>query len=250
MDNTDLMVLRSALSWMRSGHRVALATVVSTWGSAPRPVGSWLAIRDDGWIEGSVSGGCIEDDLIERFGNRSPDAVRPELLSWGVDPDDASRRGLPCGGSIRLLIEPQPEQAILELLMQRCSEGKCSLRVVDVASGECRILDAAPDDSFSFEDSLLQSVHGPAWRLIVIGAGQLSRFVCQIALAADYEVVVDPREQFAGGFAVPGATLRTDMPDDAIIELGIDRRTAIVALTHDPDRKSTRLNSSHAILKA
>jgi xanthine dehydrogenase accessory factor len=235
MDNTDLMVLRSALQWMRHGHRVAMATVVSTWGSAPRPVGSWLAIRDDGWIEGSVSGGCIEDDLIGRIHDRPPDQVKPEILAWGVDAADAARRGLPCGGSIRVLVEPNPEQAALTSLMQRCSAGKLSLRVVDVATGNCRILDASPDDVFRFDGNLLQSIHGPAWRLIVIGAGQLSRFVSQIALAADYEVVVvDPREEFAGGFAVPGVTLRTDMPDDAILELGINRRTAVVALTHDP----------------
>ncbi|NDA02611.1 MAG: hypothetical protein EBY97_04040, partial [Burkholderiaceae bacterium] len=109
MNSTDYQVLQSAISWLQDGKRVALATVVQTWGSSPRPVGSWLAIREDGQVVGSVSGGCVEDDLIRRVQTEILTRTSPELVKYGVSKDEAVRFGLPCGGTLQLLVEPRPE---------------------------------------------------------------------------------------------------------------------------------------------
>ncbi|MCM5570127.1 XdhC family protein [Burkholderiaceae bacterium FT117] len=235
MDSTDLSVLRAAIDWLRAGRRVALATVVETWGSAPRRPGAWLAIRDDGQVVGSVSGGCVEDDLIARVREGALQRELPELVVYGATRDDASRFNLPCGGRLRIVVEPRPRPDLLEALLARTAAKRITTRSLDMATGASSLADAARSDVFSFDGRTMRAVHGPRWRLVVIGAGQLSRCVCEIALAADYEiVVVDPREEFAEGMTIEGVSLLREMPDDAILALGIDDRTAIVALTHDP----------------
>lgn len=235
MDSADITVLRTAIDWLRSGRRVALATVVETWGSSPRPPGAWLAIRDDGQVVGSVSGGCVEDDLIHRVRKGALKRETPKLVAYGLSPDDAARFGLPCGGRLRIAVEPRPELAALEALLERIAAGRLTARELDLTNGRCTLSDATRADGFSFDGGTMRTLHGPRWRLLVIGAGQLSHYVCQMALALDYEVVViDPREEFAEAMAMPGVLLRREMPDDAILALGVDAHTAIAALTHDP----------------
>lgn len=235
MDSTDLTVLRTALAWLQAGHRVALATVVQTWGSAPRPVGAWLALRDDGQVAGSVSGGCVEDDLIDRVRHGLLDPQRPALLTYGVSRDEAARFGLPCGGTMRLVVEPRPQAEVLQALHQRILDKRRTVRELDLATGHAVLRDGPLDARVELDGTCLRTVHGPRWRLVVIGAGQLSRLVCELALAADYEVVViDPREEFTGSLRLAGVDLRRGMPDDEIQALGIDAHTAVVALTHDP----------------
>ena len=224
MDSTDLSVLRSALGWLHAGRRVALATVVETWGSAPRPLGAWLAIRDDGRVVGSVSGGCVEDDLIDRLREGTLRRDAPELVTYGVSREEAARFGLPCGGTVRIVVEPEPETAVLEALLARIGEKRLTARELDLETGRSVLADATRGDAFAFDGRTMRTIYGPRWRLVVIGAGQLAQYVCEIALATDYEVVVvDPREEFAEGLAIGRVTLRRDMPDDVI-----------VALTHDP----------------
>lgn len=235
MDSTDQIVLKRCIGWRRAGYRVALATVVQTWGSAPRPVGSWVAIREDGLLVGSVSGGCVEDDLIDRVREELLALERPQLVTYGVSREEAARFGLPCGGTVRVLVEPRPDLAVLCALCDRLEAKRMTLREVDVESGRAVLLDAGRDDAMSFGDGKLRTVYGPRWRLVIIGAGHLSRYVCQFALAADYEVVVvDPREEYADGLDLKDVDLRRGMPDDVILELNIDNHTAITALTHDP----------------
>jgi xanthine dehydrogenase accessory factor len=235
MDSTDLVVLRKSVEWLQAGHRVALATVVQTWGSAPRPLGSWLAIRQDGQVVGSVSGGCVEDDLIARVRTEILNATAPQIVTYGVTKDEAARFGLPCGGTVKIIVEPHPELAVLQALLQRVGDKRMTLRQLDLTTGRSTLGDANRSDSVGFNDRSMRTVYGPRWRLIVVGAGQLSLYVCQFAIAADYEVVViDPREEFEEGMDLAGVDFRHGMPDDVILELGIDNHTAIVALTHDP----------------
>ena len=127
MDSTDLSVLRTAIDWLRAGRGAALATVVETWGSSPRPLGAWLAIRDDGQVVGSVSGGCVEDDLICRVREGLLQRDTPELVSYGVSRDDAARFGLPCGGTVRIVVEPRPDLATLDTFCETQNFGR-SLR--------------------------------------------------------------------------------------------------------------------------
>ncbi len=235
MDSTDLAVLKTCIGWLEAGRQVMLATVVQTWGSAPRPVGAWLVIRDDGQLVGSVSGGCVEDDLIERVRAELPTASLPQIVRYGVSRDEAARFGLPCGGTLRLVLEPRPELAVLKALLARISAKQITARVLDLSSGLATLSEARRNDLLQFDEQCLRAIHGPRWRMVLIGAGELSHYVAQIALGADYEVIViDPREEFGSVMALADVTFSRGMPDDVIIELEVDSHTAIVALTHDP----------------
>jgi xanthine dehydrogenase accessory factor len=235
MDSTDLVVLRKSVEWLQAGHRLALATVVQTWGSAPRPLGSWLVIREDGQVIGSISGGCLEDDLIRRVRSDILAQTAPQVVTYGVTKDEAARFGLPCGGTMRIVVEPQPDLALLQALLQRILDKRLTVRELDLPSGKSLLRDASRADVVSFDGQVMRTVYGPRWRLVVVGAGQLSQYVCQFALAADYEVVVvDPREEFTEGLAMAGVDFRRGMPDDVILEIGVDNHTAVLALTHDP----------------
>ena len=235
MNSTDYIVLKTALSWLREGKRIAIATVVQTWGSSPRPIGSWLAIREDGQVVGSVSGGCVEDDLIRRVQTEILTRNTPELVIYGVSKEEAARFGLPCGGTLRLLVEPSPEQAVLEEILKGIESHQIILRRVDLGSGKSTLYPGSREDGFSFGDFEMQTSYGPRWRMFVIGAGQLSLYVANFALASDFDVIViDPREEYTEGLHQDGIQFIKGMPDDVMQELGIDSHTAIVALTHDP----------------
>ena len=235
MNSTDLSVLKSAVDWLKAGHPVAIATVVQTWGSAPRPVGSWLAIRQDGQVAGSVSGGCVEDDLIRRVQTEILTRNIPEMVVYGVSQQEAARFGIPCGGTLRLLIEPKPELAVLEELLKAISSQQITLRSVDLLTGKSTLEDGDRGDLFFCDESVMRTTYGPRWRMVLIGAGQLSLYTADFALASDFEVIViDPREEYAEGIARNDVTFIKGMPDDVLLELGIDAHTAVIALTHDP----------------
>jgi len=235
MNSTDYTVLQTALTWLREGRRIAIATVVQTWGSSPRPIGSWLAIRDDGQVVGSVSGGCVEDDLIRRVQTEILVRNVPEMVVYGVSREEAARFGLPCGGTMRLLVEPRPEQVILESILAAIEDHQLILREVNLQTGKSVLRPGNKADGFSLTDTAMQTSYGPRWRMFVIGAGQLSLYVANFAVASDFDVIViDPREEYAEGLDLPGVQFIKGMPDDVMQELGIDSHTAIVALTHDP----------------
>jgi xanthine dehydrogenase accessory factor len=184
---------------------------------------------------GSVSGGCIEDDLVRRVKDGILNFTTPQITLYGVAQEEAARFGLPCGGTLKLVVEPRPDLAVLKALLERVHTKRITVRELDVETGECRLRDGDRSVTMAFDGRLMQSVYGPRWRLIVIGAGELSQYVAQIALGSDYEVlVIDPREEFMDGFAITGVRLIRGMPDDVILELDVDAHTAIVALTHDP----------------
>ena len=235
MNSTDLSVLRSAVSWLKAGHSVAIATVVQTWGSSPRPIGSWLAIRDDGQVAGSVSGGCVEDDLIRRVQTEILTRATPEMVVYGVSQQEAARFGLPCGGTLRLLVEPKPELVVLEKLLTQIAAHQITRRTVNLSSGQSTLSAGSRNDQFICNDQEMQTTYGPRWRMVIIGAGQLSLYTADFALASDFEVIViDPREEYAEGLNREDLIFIKGMPDDVLLEIGVDQHTAVVALTHDP----------------
>lgn len=235
MDNIDLQVLRAAVEWMGSGHRVVFGTIVRTWGSAPRPAGSNVVIRDDGLVMGSVSGGCVEDDLIAKVRHGEAASQAPELLRYGVSAEEAARFGLPCGGTLEVLLEAVQARSRLPELLERVAAARATRRIVDCRNGETRLEDATGADEFSFDGEQLVAVFGPSWRMLLIGAGQLSQYLAEMARALGYQVsVCDPREEYAGTWSVAGVEHVRTMPDDAVLEFRPDRHTAIIALTHDP----------------
>ncbi len=235
MDSIDLEVLKTAAGWIAEGLRCQLVTVVKTWGSSPRPIGALLAICETGQVVGSVSGGCIEDDLIAEVRNVGIARTLPEIVSYGISADEAHRFGLPCGGTIELAIEPLGAGSGIAELLARLDRHELVARHLDLASGAVTLAPATPGLGLAVLEGVLTSVHGPRWRLFIIGAGQLSRFVAQVASAMDYKVTVcDPREEYRSGWSVPGVRLVHAMPDDLVLESRLDSRSAVLALTHDP----------------
>jgi len=235
MDSIDLEVLKTANAWLGAGHRCELVTVIRTWGSSPRPIGALLAICDDGRVVGSVSGGCIEDDLIERVRQHGITRSVPEVVSYGISAEEAHRFGLPCGGTIELALEPLSRESGIGELLARLDRHELLARRLDLASGRVTLEPAAAGSVQVLADGVLTTIHGPRWRLFIIGAGQLSRFLAQIASAMDYYVTVcDPREEYRAGWQLPGVQLVHAMPDDLVMEAKLDHRSAVVALTHDP----------------
>ncbi|MCV2358251.1 XdhC family protein [Paucibacter sp. TC2R-5] len=236
MDNVDLDVLRQVAAWSKAGRGVVLGTITRTWGSAPRPVGSVVAVRDDGAIAGSVSGGCIEDDLIARVREGALNLAGPRLQRWGVGAEEATRFGLPCGGTLELMLEPLTGASMIDELLARLDLGERVCRTLDLASGAV-VLSAplAGADLLSVNERQLITHHGPQWRLLIIGAGQMTRYLASMALGLDYQVLIcDPREEYADGLVLAGAKLTREMPDDVVTAFAPDGHSAVVALTHDP----------------
>lgn len=234
MESLDLRVLADALAWQHAGHRVTLVTVVETWGSAPRPPGALLAVRDDGVVSGAVSGGCVEDDLIARI-KAGEWAAQPCMIAYGVTKEEAARFGIPCGGSLRLVQEPLQNSQWIEQILQRTSAHELVARQLCLRTGEVSLRRAARGEHFFFDGQTLITSFGPKWRLLLIGAGQLSQALAQMAQMLDFEVLLcDPREEYVSNWQLPGVMRLAGMPDDVVREILPDAHTAIVALSHDP----------------
>ena len=249
MENLDVMVLRTLRDWRLAGQRALLATVVRTWGSSPRPVGSIMALREDGTVVGSVSGGCIEDDLIYQYtqayaaGQTVGAAVQgkaipsgpPAFIKYGVSADEAHRFGLPCGGTLELLLEFDPSAADLATLVSALEAGQLMQRQVSLKDGTVsQSLSAAPSE-LSVTATELVNTFGPEYRMLLIGAGQLTEYLATMALFSGFAVTVcDPREEYRSAWSVAGAVVLSDMPDDVVNAFKPDRRSCVIALTHDP----------------
>jgi xanthine dehydrogenase accessory factor len=251
-------VPRLAWDWYRAGRGVVVATVVETWGSAPRPVGSQLVIRDDGHMEGSVSGGCVEGAVIVEALEAlegGPDQKHARLLEFGVTDDEAFAVGLACGGRIKVLVEPVVGQAdgeatrgamTVDVLAQLVTQREARVPVAYVADldGRARQLDSAqayPDrfrlDCSGVEDDgrTFVAVHNPPLRMFVVGGVHIAQLLVPMARACGYDVaLVDPRPAFASPTRFPDLQILDDWPDDALQAAGLDARCAVVTLTHDP----------------
>lgn len=235
MDSVDLEVVRTALRWLEAGHKATLGTITHTWGSGPRPVGSMVVVRDDGQVVGSVSGGCVEDDLIDKVRTSSVAVGKPEKVVYGVTKEQAERFNLPCGGTLEIVLEPVRSESRLVELLGSIERHELVARFLDMESGDVRIEPGRWSDAVEFDGKVLKSVHGPRWRLLIIGASQVSRYLATMARALDYHVVVcDPREEYEDGWDVAGVPINRGMPDDVVLSMNMDAHCAVVALTHDP----------------
>jgi xanthine dehydrogenase accessory factor len=185
-------------------------------------------------VVGSVSGGCVEDDLIERV--RSGERVtKPSLIHYGVSKEEAARFGLPCGGNLRLVQEPLLDTGWVDEVLQRTARHEIVARCVSLETGSVSLQPGARGEVFSFDGHTMRALFGPRWRLLIIGAGQLSRVVAQMALMLDFEVICcDPREEYHLSWDVPGTVFSKQMPDDLVQALQLDPHSAVVAVTHDP----------------
>jgi xanthine dehydrogenase accessory factor len=233
MQSLDLDVLERARDWKQSGHRVWLLTVAQTFGASPRPPGSLAAIRDDGILVGSVSGGCIEDDLVAR--REEYTGRKPAFARYGVTAEEARRFGLPCGGELEVIIEPEVRVAELEGLLTQIGSGRIVARHVDLASGDWSFGTATPTDDCVRTEQRFTSIHGPRWRMLVIGGSEIAHYLAEIASTVDFQVFVcDPREEYRGAWRAKGATWVDGMPDDAVLAFKPDGHSVILTVSHDP----------------
>ncbi|UWS06598.1 XdhC family protein [Phaeobacter inhibens] len=231
-------------SGQKSGRGAALATVVETWGSAPRRTGSQLVVASDGRIEGSVSGGCVEGAVI-LAAQEAIVSGRHQIFEFGVSDEDAFAVGLACGGTIRILVEPiggtLAEDTLADLVTAR-AERRAVAYVVDLDSGAGHLDADGYTDRKRMDQSGVEAdgktfvaVHNPPLRLIVVGAVHIAQALVPMARIAGYDpVIIDPRAAFASADRFPGETLTEDWPDEAMAQLAPDARTAVVLLTHDP----------------
>ncbi|MGR3377227.1 XdhC family protein [Salipiger abyssi] len=234
----------TALAWHRDGRGAVLATVIETWGSAPRRVGAQLVVSGAGEIEGSVSGGCVEGAVIVEALEALEEGAAREL-EFGVSDQDAFAVGLACGGTIRVLVEPVgkvlPEALLAGLCAERAAR-RAVAYVVDLDSGARRLDSTGHETRFRMDRSGFEeesrtfvAIHNPPLRLIVVGAVHIAQALVPMAKIAGYDpAIVDPRETFGADSRFPGETLLNDWPDEAVEKLGLDGRTALVLLTHDP----------------
>lgn len=253
---TDREIIATALDWARSGKRVALATVIATWGSSPRATGSRLAVDQDGRFIGSVSGGCVEGEILATA-EEVIASGRAALREFGVSNEKAWSVGLACGGAIRIFVERIEECDFLQSLIEDASAGRDAATIVALDSGERIRFDTdlppeAWDDltrhalSTAAEkgnDALVETPRGlffiELWRaplrLAIVGAVHIAQALAPIATLAGYQVtLIDPRRAFADAARFPGVKLLAAWPDEALPDFRLDSRTALVALSHEP----------------
>ncbi|SAI41842.1 xanthine dehydrogenase accessory protein XdhC [Bordetella ansorpii] len=239
MDRLDVMVLRTMRQWMGQGSGVVLATVIRTWGSSPRPVGAMMAFNSEGHVVGSVSGGCIEDDLVHRYalsGARRPLPAKPvEFVEYGVSADEAHRFGLPCGGTLELVLEFAPERAGIDALLDLLEAGVLVQRTLHVETGHVELATRQVSPGLHADARRVVATLGPAHRMLLIGAGDLAFYVATIARFNGFEVTIcDPRPERRAMLEGSGVASTTEMPDDAVTAFRPDPGSCVVALSHDP----------------
>lgn len=232
-----------ALEWHRAKRGAALATVVRTWGSAPRRVGAQMVISGDGQIEGSVSGGCVEGAvMIEAL--EALEEGKSRLLEFGVSDGDAFAVGLACGGTIVVLIEPVGrvlnEKVLADLVAAR-AQRRAVAYVCDPQMGGGALVWGGFDTRFRMDrsgiedDGLFVAIHNPPLRVAIVGAVHIAQaFVPMVRIAGFDPILVDPRAAFGSPARFPDQIILDDWPDEAMETIGLDARTALVLLTHDP----------------
>jgi xanthine dehydrogenase accessory factor len=241
----DAEVLSAAGDWLRDGQRVALVTVLRTWGSSPRSPGSLLAIRQDGAMVGSVSGGCVEQELSDRYIRNELGRPFPTLLDFGVDSQMASRLGLPCGGRLELMVEELSAPEPVATLLSRLDRGALTARRVCLRTGEVSLHCGDGRRELELTEDAVTKVFGPGWHLLLIGDGQLARLLARMARLLDYHVTIcDPRNAFVDPMPLADVRYARLMPDDAARELANDPRSAVVTLSHDPKQDDLALSEA------
>jgi xanthine dehydrogenase accessory factor len=233
--STDREVMETAVQWMQEGHCPLLVTVARTWGSSPRPAGSLMLMRADGQLVGSVTGGCVEEDLLTRYQAQQLGDTFPTIIDYGINREEATRLGLPCGGRLELLIEQLDSKDSLQALLDKIRVNELVARHVCLATGEVCLHPASAGDDIYYTDEYLRKTFGPRWQILLIGAGHLSEYVAQLAVMLNYSVVIcDPREGSIDHSAFEDCEVVNCMPDDAVRIYATHTRSIVVALTHDP----------------
>jgi xanthine dehydrogenase accessory factor len=237
MNSLDQQVVRQLSDWLNAGTQCWLCTIIETFGSSPRPAGSLLVCNENGLYCGSLSGGCVEDNLRESIFKGELAKDKPEQVRYGVTVDDVLRLGLPCGGSLEVLIEPIfPSQAALYAeLADKISQRILVSRTVDKHSGVVTIATSDHYQPLQNSTDLLVHTFGPSFRLLLIGAVQVAWYLADMAASLDYEVFIcDPRKELVDNAPATSAKVVAAIADDWLRSMRLDQQTAVIALCHDP----------------
>jgi xanthine dehydrogenase accessory factor len=238
IESAEQEVLAALRDWLLDGRRAWLCTIVEISGSSPRPLGSIMGCSEDGQVCGSLSGGCVEEDLLERLRAGEFAQRLPLLRNYGLTAEENERLGLPCGGRLGVLVEPlDPARHLAHLqgLLAALAERRCVRRELELASGDCTAQAVDAVAPLLFADGRMRHTLGPRFNLLLVGAGQVAQQLALLALMLDYRVrVCDPRREAIAAWRGPAVDLVCAMPDDFLRDAGVDRFTAIVTLTHDP----------------
>jgi xanthine dehydrogenase accessory factor len=255
MLTSEAEILRRAEAWGRSGRGVAIATVVETSGSAPRPVGSHLIVNDAGLFHGSVSSGCVEGEVV----TAALDVIEgggPRLLTFGVADETAWRVGLTCGGRISVHVEKldAARLALLARMDREYSARRLCALATPLNGGTPWLIAADGEAPAGLVDPLRACVqsarsalvrqgdgqlfvyaHRPPTRLIIVGAVHVAQALAPMARLAGFDVaLVDPREAFANAERFPGCLVFAGWPDEVFPKIGLDAFTAVAVFSHDP----------------
>jgi len=237
MNSMDQQVIVQLSLWLKAGKQCWLCTIVSTFGSSPRPIGSLLACNEDGQYCGSLSGGCVEDDLRESIFKGELAKNKPERITYGVAVEDVLKLGLPCGGQLEVIIEPldNSQSAIYEELAEAVASRRLIKRVVNIKTGKTTLQHTDQSEALTITGDTMQHSYGPSFQLLLIGAVQVAYYLSEMAQGLDYDVAIcDPRQELLESFPLKNVELSSMMPDDWLRTKNIDQQTAIVALCHDP----------------
>lgn len=234
MQNSDLYILQQGLEWLSQGHAIKLVTIVTTIGATPGPVGSIAIFSNHGHIAGSVSGGCIEEELLESLPNSCTNA--PQLIDYSLPQQSTVSRGLPCGGKMQLLVSSLNSIDALTEWVEALQQRKLILYRLDLITEKSQIEVISKVQPFEFHPKKsISRCFGPGWRMLIIGANEVARQLAQIALTLDYEIeVCDPRIQYQNAWGLPDIKLEQQMPDEFIQYSKPDNRTVVITLAHDP----------------
>lgn len=234
MRNSDLNTLQQGAEWLSQGHEIRLISIVEVSGATPRPIGSIAIISDQGHIAGSVSGGCVEEELLDSLVKKNSDT--PQLIDYGLPKNGVKFRGLPCGSRMQLLVTRLQDFEQLNSWIDILKRRKVALYTHDLISGESQIGVVPKALPFRYiPNQSISHYFGPSWRMFLIGANEISYQLAQIALTLDYDVeVCDPRVSYQDAWDLPNVKLTQQMPDEFVCQMKPDSRTVAVALAHDP----------------
>lgn len=237
MYGNEREVLERLAQWLQDGHRAVLLTVLSTFGGSPRPPGSLAAIRDDGIIWGSVSGGCVEDDLVVemREGKMFAGHRRVIVRTFGEDAEEQARYRLPCGNTLRIAIETRLDPALLSMIIRALKDRRVVRRTVRLGDGSSLLAEGGNGPVFGEDEESFSHLLGPRYRALLIGATELARYLANILATLGFAVsVCDPRPEYADSWDMAEIPLSRQMPDDHVLAAGCDIRTVVLAVSHDP----------------
>ncbi len=244
MQSSQQQIISHVASWLAADKPVWLCTILKTWGSSPRPVGAMMACTLDGELEGSISGGCIEEDFLEQLQDGSlksqfDEEGGPFKVKYGETEEEQARLKLPCGGQLHVLLEYiEPSESNLSVFDQLQggleSHNKVS-RIVNLESGEISMDERSGDEAVVIEEGVMYHSLSPMYRLLLLGAGDVAKYVAELALALEYDVTLcDPRPRYLDNWHVDGVETTSALPDDVVREKFSNPYSGIVALAHDP----------------